>query len=624
MCTSKLGTQVSASLHGSGAGVHSGIYPSCLTSFRVACRRGRRKNSGRPFAIHHQSPPSITIPHLPLIIPRVKSRTSHPTMSSRGLTSLLAVPSALRQVLLQAALTAPVPPSALLAPARSTQSQSRPYSKKATPARKAIPRKNTAPSKKTTTSKKTKITQNAPPTKARTPSKAPTPASNATPRKKTAPGKKTVTTSKKTRLTQDAPPSKAPTTPSSLTSPPPTMERPPIEVPPRVLSFLPTRSSNVLLGDAPSKADLARTTALFQHPKFLYSAPRFLHLPINTRMPEVCILGRSNVGKSTLINALAGYGGKKAGTVHGSVNTRKGLAITSAKAGCTKTMNAYGMGPPLSVKPLSRQEQEAKKAAGRGRGDRRAKGNGVIKPESMPQHSMVLMDMPGYGLNSRADWGEEIVKYLGRREILHGAVLLIDAVAGVKEGDRTVLELLRDIGLKTSIVLTKADKLVTVPDPVLWQTSTELKQACLHIWDEIRQVEKQGESDWFEGDGWMPEIFVTGAGDPKMGGMGVDGARLAICRLAGRVAQPVQKVEMAPQPDIVPFDQLVFSTSSSMPKYEVPPMENAREDRVPVGRRRGQLGRVQRGTQKSADPMKLMEAAIMQPKRGKQLGSASF
>lgn len=341
-------------------------------------------------------------------------------------------------------------------------------------------------------------------------------------------------------------------------------------------------------------------------------------------MPEVCILGRSNVGKSTLINALAGYGGKKAGTAHGSVNTRKGLAITSAKAGCTKTMNAYGVGPPLSVQPLSRQEQEARKAAGRGRAERRAKGAGVIKPEGMPKHSMVLMDMPGYGLNSRGDWGEEILKYLGRREILHGAVMLIDAVAGVKQGDRSVLEVLRDAGLKTSILLTKADKLVTEPDPVSWQSSTLLKQACLHIWDEIRQVEKQGETDWFEGEGWTPEIFITGAGDPKMGGMGVGGARLAICRLAGRIAEPVQKVEQTPQPDIVPFDQLVFSTSSSMPKYEAPPIEDVRVEKAPAGRRRGRLGRVQRGIEKSVDPLKLMEAAIVRPKQGRQLGRASF
>lgn len=299
-------------------------------------------------------------------------------------------------------------------------------------------------------------------------------------------------------------------------------------------------------------------------------------------MPEVCFLGRSNVGKSTLINALGGFGGKQAGFMHGASGTRSGLAITSAQAGCTKTMNAYGFGPPASVKPLTRRQQEARKEAGRSRSERRSAGGSTGVSERMPRHSLILMDMPGYGMNSREDWGKEILKYLNRREILRGAVLLIDAVAGVKSGDRSVLEVLRDAGLRTSVVITKADKLVTDPDPAVWRASGAIQEACLHVWHEMRRVEQQPETtDWFEGEGWTPEIFVTGAGDPRNAGMGmgVKGAGLAICRLSGLVAE-AERRPAVPQPEIVPFDQLVYTTTSTpvAPRPKAPSVESATRD----------------------------------------------
>lgn len=82
--------------------------------------------------------------------------------------------------------------------------------------------------------------------------------------------------------------------------------------------------------------------------------------------PEVAFLGRSNVGKSSLLNAIMG----------------KEMCWTSSKPGRTREMNAFGIG-------------------------------GTKGGES----KIVLLDMPGYGKASRTEWGAEIMKYLqGRKQ----------------------------------------------------------------------------------------------------------------------------------------------------------------------------------------------------------------
>ncbi|KAH8896028.1 hypothetical protein GQ53DRAFT_743941 [Thozetella sp. PMI_491] len=343
--------------------------------------------------------------------------------------------------------------------------------------------------------------------------------------------------------------------------------------PPIPISYLPTPSNipdqRANPSPPPTASVLEAATEIFtkQRPKFMYAAPRFLHIPINSHMPEVCILGRSNVGKSTLINALSGRSSASAGKIHGNASKRAGLAMTSTKAGCTTTMNAYGFGLPMKTLPPSRREEGDEKGSGLGVG-RTEKRAEKKRRERPPAHSLVMMDMPGYGLNSKTAWGVEIAKYLGRRAMLRGAILLIDAVAGVKDGDRAVLGLLRDANVRTAVVLTKADKL----GYGLGSGDADIQKTCLSVWKELRAAEK-GSLTWVEGKGWEPEVWITGAGDPKHGGIGVEGARLAICRMAGLVQDTRDLSFGAVTPSsgkIVSFDEL-FARMSSSPQQRPPP-----------------------------------------------------
>lgn len=351
------------------------------------------------------------------------------------------------------------------------------------------------------------------------------------------------------------------------------------------LSFLPSPSNSPVRtpipAAPPSPSLLTTSTTLLTTPppRFLYSAPRFLNLPLNLRVPEICLLGRSNVGKSTLINALAGIPSSTAGRSHGSTvssSSRKpgsaltGLAITSARAGCTKTLNGYAFGrPPLrATTPDGRTNGHGEDAKSKGTRSERREAAGKMK-DTTPAAAMVLMDMPGYGRNSREEWGVEIGKYLSRRKMLRGAVVLVDAVAGVKDGDRMVLRLLRDANVRTAVVLTKADKLgYGMGDGT--KGVEEVGRMCEGVWDLLRDLER-GTGTWMEGEGWEREIWVTGAGDPRNGGLGVEGARFAIARMAGLVhddRDARQEVKTPPQ-RIVPFEELRWSSSGGSGRYEV-------------------------------------------------------
>jgi len=125
-------------------------------------------------------------------------------------------------------------------------------------------------------------------------------------------------------------------------------------------------------------------------------------------LPEIAFAGRSNVGKSSLLNALTG---------------RKALARASSEPGRTRELNYFRVGDTLR-----------------------------------------LVDLPGYGFakapkNEIARWTSLMRDYLRGRAPLKRVLLLIDARHGLKPNDNEVMKALDDAAVTYQIVLTKADKM---------------------------------------------------------------------------------------------------------------------------------------------------------------------
>ena len=142
---------------------------------------------------------------------------------------------------------------------------------------------------------------------------------------------------------------------------------------------------------------------------FLLSAPQLKFLPEPT-VPEIAFCGRSNVGKSSLLNALTG---------------RKSIARTSVTPGRTQELNIFEVGDPTLFR---------------------------------------LVDMPGYGFAKAPvkvveRWKSLVKTYLRGRQVLHRTLMLVDSRHGLKDVDREMMRMLDEAAVSYRIVLTKTDKI---------------------------------------------------------------------------------------------------------------------------------------------------------------------
>ena len=156
---------------------------------------------------------------------------------------------------------------------------------------------------------------------------------------------------------------------------------------------------------------------------FLKSAPKLEHLPAPD-VPEVAFAGRSNVGKSSLLNALT---------------NRNGLARTSNTPGRTQELNFFDVGQPLAFR---------------------------------------LVDMPGYGFAKAPkdmvrQWRYLVNDFLRGRDVLKRCLVLIDSRHGIKDVDREILGMLDKAAVSYRIVLTKADKVKATDLAAVTQATEE-------------------------------------------------------------------------------------------------------------------------------------------------------
>lgn len=198
-------------------------------------------------------------------------------------------------------------------------------------------------------------------------------------------------------------------------------------------------------------------------------AARMAASPCPRALPEVLLLGATNLGKSTLVNNV--FAGRRAAGA-------AAVAKTSAKANCTFGLDFYTVGNVLRV-----------------------------------------VDLPGYGRVARREMGEMVMAYLdarGGRECKR-VYVVVDMGAGVAEPDVQVLEMLRDSGVSHDVVFTKADVVVAACRGDWARVGPALGQA----YDAVAAVLAPA------------RVYVTNTGGNGMARGGYEGVRWGIVEAVG-------------------------------------------------------------------------------------------
>lgn len=177
---------------------------------------------------------------------------------------------------------------------------------------------------------------------------------------------------------------------------------------------------------------------------FVAGANHYQQLPNFLEDPEIAFIGKSNVGKSSLINALTG---------------RKALARVSHTPGRTRQINFFN-----------------------------------VKGE------LTLVDLPGYGYAKvskkvHITWEQLILSYLKQSINLKICCLLIDVRRGIKDNDLTILKLLCNFGKRIFIVFTKADKIPSTEVAKISDETSSLIDSCANHIEEILYISSRRNDD---------------------------------------------------------------------------------------------------------------------------------
>jgi GTP-binding protein len=186
--------------------------------------------------------------------------------------------------------------------------------------------------------------------------------------------------------------------------------------------------------------------------QYIISAPSFDKCPKPDK-PEYAFIGRSNVGKSSLINMLTDH---------------KSLAKTSASPGKTQLINHFEIESSASAK--------------------------------MPKEKWYIVDLPGYGYakisqSTRRRWEQMIENYLRKRENLTNVFVLVDSRHSPQKNDLEFVSQLGKWNVPFTIIFTKADK----------EKPGAVQRNVQAFFDKLKET-------WQ----WLPQYFVTSA-EKKMG-----------------------------------------------------------------------------------------------------------